>query len=608
MSEQLSNQIPPQQTRAKVLIVEDELVVAENIARNLSKQGYATVNIVDSGEEAIKQAQIMQPDVVLMDIMLQGEIDGIMAANILRKEMQLPIIYMTAYVDDQTLERAKQTEPYGYLVKPFKPYDLKTAIEIALHKYRQDRERQTHYTVQLEQAEIRISQLSECDPLTQLPRRKLLPAAFERMVDQLKLATLAKPASQRWIPVFSISLDRFSRIDQYLGYQVSDQTLQAIADRITHYLGTAGTVVRVNTSEFAMIAEPIDSKQQAESIAQELLDLIAEPFSIHDQKIFLTASIGIAFYPNDDEQLNALLQHSRCMMHDASQQGGNTYRVFNPVDSSQINQLALETDLYYALERQELVLHYQPKVDLQTGQITGAEALLRWQHPVHGMIPPAVFIPIAEETGLIDSIGVWVIRTACEQIRQWQQIGLPLIKVAVNLSLCQFKQPQFHQKIHQILSETQVNPEWLEVELTESTLIQDVDLVVHRLQLFKTLGLQIAIDDFGTGYSSLSHLNRFPFDTLKLDRSFVKDIHTNPKNRAIATAIISMSHQLNLKVVAEGVETLSELAFFSEHQCDEIQGYLFSQSLPAAEFANLMTRNKCLGAWLEQTEQINLSN
>lgn len=598
MSDHPSNQILLQQARAKVLIVEDELVVAENIARNLSKQGYVTVNIVDSGEEAIEQAKIMQPDVVLMDIMLQGEIDGIMAADILHKEMQLPVIYMTAYADDQTLERAKQTEPYGYLVKPFKPYDLKTTIEIALHKYQHDRELQAHYTVQLEQAESKLNLLSNRDPLTQLPRRKILPTAFERMAKQLKLLTDANPSTQLWIPVFSISLDRFPRIDQYLGYHVSDQILQAIADRISHYLGTTGTVVRVNTSEFVIVTESINSKLRAESMAQELLDLIATPFSINDQKIFLTASIGIAFYPNDNEQLDLLLRHSRCMMHSASQQGGNAYRIFSPPHSNQINQLALETDLYYALERQELMLHYQPKVDLQTGRITGAEALLRWQHPEHGMIPPAVFIPIAEETGLIESIGVWVLRTACEQIRQWQKTGIPSIKVAVNLSLCQFKQPQFHQQIHQILSETQVDPEWLEVELTESTLIQDVDLVVHRLQLFKTLGLQIAIDDFGTGYSSLSHLNRFPFDTLKLDRSFVKDIHTNPKNRAIATAIISMSHQLNLKVVAEGVETLSELAFFSEQQCDEIQGHLFSQSLPADEFADLMTSNKCLGSWI----------
>ena len=389
-----------------------------------------------------------------------------------------------------------------------------------------------------------------------------------------------------------------------LGYKVSDYLLQAITDRISACVGDRGMVARTDMSEFALITEPVDYKGQAESLAQDLLKAIAEPFLINEQEIFITASIGIALYPRDAEPADALLRRSRRIMHHTQQQGGNSYRFFNRLlRSDSIDRLALESDLHHALERQELKLHYQPKVNLRTGKVTGAEALLRWQHPRQGMISPAVFIPIAEESGLIESIGEWVFLKACEQIRDWQAAGIPSIKVAVNLSSCQFRQPQFHQQLRRILTETDINPMWLELELTESTLIQDVDVAMHRLQMLKTLGLQIAIDDFGTGYSSLSNLYRFPFDILKLDRSFVQDIHANPKNAAIATAIITMAHQLNLKVVAEGVETVNELAFLFEKQCDEIQGFLFSRALPADELAALLKSGKRMSALPERPER-----
>ncbi len=581
------------QLKAKVLIVEDELVVAENIARNLSKQGYIAIDIVDTGEEAIAIARSSRPDIILMDIMLQGEIDGIDAAAIIRQELKLPVVYMTAYTDDATLERAKQTEPYGYLVKPFKPYDLKTTIEIALQKHRSDSAMQADYQAQLEQAETKLNQLTHRDLLTQLPTWSVLQTAFEQHVENLRSSAFAEPPTASLIPVFCLGLDRFHRISNHWGYKVSDSLLQAITERITACIGESGIVARTDMNEFALIVNPVEYKGQAENIAQNLLKVIATPFLVNDQEIFITASIGIALYPRDADGADTLLRRSRRIMHHTQQQGGNSYRFFSRLlRSDSIDRLALESDLHHALERQELTLHYQPKVNLRTGKVTGAEALLRWRHPKQGMVSPAVFIPIAEESGLIEPIGEWVIQTACQQMRDWQLAKLPPTKIAVNLSNCQFSQPQFHQRIRQILSQTQINPIWLELELTESTLIQDVDLAMHRLQMLKALGLQIAIDDFGTGYSSLSNLYRFPFDILKLDRSFVQDIHANPKNAAIATAIITMAHQLNLKVVAEGVETVNELAFLFEKHCDEIQGFLFSQPLPADEFAALIKSGK----------------
>jgi diguanylate cyclase len=599
---QASVQELAEQPRATVLIVEDELVVAENIARNLGKQGYAAVDIVDSGEEAIAQARALRPDIILMDIMLQGEIDGITAAATIRQELNLPVVYMTAYADDQTLERAKLTEPYGYLVKPFKPYDLRTTLEIALQKYRTDSAIEAKYLAQLEQAESKLNQLTHRDLLTHLPTWTVLQNTFEQQVAGLKSSMAFASNQQCLIPVFCLGLDRFHRISNHWGYQVSDHLLQAITERLTCYIGTADRVARTDMSEFALIMDSIGHRSQAETLAHDLLKLVAEPFLVNNQEIFLTASIGIALYPRDTEQADTLLRRSRRVMHHVQQQGGNSYKFFSRLlRSDTIDRLALETDLHYALERQELSLQYQPKVNLRTGRITGAEALLRWHHPKQGMVSPAVFIPIAEETGLIEPIGEWVMKTACQQMQIWQQSGIAPLKIAVNLSVCQFSQPQFHQRIRQTLANAQINPQWLEVELTESTLIQDVDLAVHRLQLLKTLGLQIAIDDFGTGYSSLSNLYRFPFDILKLDRTFVQDIHTNPKNGAIATAIITMAHQLNLKVVAEGVETMSELAFLFEKQCDEIQGYLFSKPLPAAQFAELIQSDKRLNTIIQTT-------
>jgi diguanylate cyclase len=587
---------PDQPVKASVLIVEDELVVAENIAQNLSKQGYVAVDIVDSGEEAIAQACRTRPDIILMDIRLQGDMDGISAATAIQQQLDLPIIYMTAYADDATLNRAKQTAPYGYLVKPFRPYDLKTSIEIALQKHRSDRATQTQYLNQLAVTESRLNQLMYCDLLTKLPTWSVLQMSFEQQVKQLnQFRQAGNAAGQPLIPMFCLGIDRYHRISNHWGYQVSDSLLQDIGQRITEAVGTEAIVARTDLNEFALLLRPVAGKLDAETMASELLKRIAEPFWVNEQEIFLTASIGIALYPRDADQAETLLRRSRRVMHHAQQQGGNGYKFFNRLlRSDSIDRLALETDLHYALERQELLLHYQPKVNLRTGRITGAEALVRWQHPRQGMVSPAIFIPIAEESGLIESIGEWVLRMACQQLQDWQRSGMTPIKLAVNLSVCQFGQPHFHQRIRQILTETQIHPEYLEIELTESTLIQDVDLAVHRLRLLKTLGLQIAIDDFGTGYSSLSNLYRFPFDILKLDRSFVQDIHINPKNSAIATAIITMAHQLNLKVVAEGVETISELAFLFEKQCDEIQGYLFSKPLTAPQFADLVNSGKRL--------------
>lgn len=579
-------------TRTRVLIVEDELIAAENIARTLRQHGYDVVGITDSGEAAIQQSNLNQPDIVLMNIMPQGKIDGIVAAEQIRSLLGCPIIYITAYTDDSTLQRAKLTQPYGYLIKPFKPYDLKVSIEIALQRYQADRASQEQFQLQLQAAQRQLAQLIQQDPLTKLPNWISLQNQFDQLVHRMVIPNrCTQPGSALLIPVFCLSVDRLHRINHHWGHAASDRLLRAVAQRLTAFVQFQGIVARTDMNEFTLVLHPVKQDSRAAELAQTVLNIITQPFLIDDRELFITASLGATLYPRDGEQLEQLVQHCRTMMDRLRQQGGNRC-AFHSADVERgdviADQLTLETDLRYALKRRELHLVYQPRVSLTTGKITGGEALLRWQHPQWGSISPTQFIPLAEEAGMIESIGEWVLTTACQQLKSWHDAGLSQLRVAVNLSGRQLRQPHLHQRILQVLCDAYLNPRSLELELTESTLIEDVELAAQRLQTLKAIGVQIAIDDFGTGYSSLSLLHRFLFDILKLDRCFVRGIHCNRKNRAIATAIISMAHQLNLKLVAEGVETDAELGFLCEQCCDEMQGYLFSRPLSAANFETLL--------------------
>jgi EAL domain-containing protein (putative c-di-GMP-specific phosphodiesterase class I)/AmiR/NasT family two-component response regulator len=420
--------------KPKIMIVEDELIVAENIAQSLRRLGYQVSAVVNSGEDAIQTALATPPDIVLMDIILLGKIDGIEAASQIYLQLKIPVIYMTAYADQNTLERAKKTEPYGYLVKPFKPQDIQTTIEIAFYRYQVE---------------------------------KKIALYHENKLNKLQ------------------------------------------------------------------------------------------------------------------EQLKQLIRE---------QQKNATETVIQPDDKKS----DLATDLQYAIEREELQLYYQPQVNLKTGSVIGAEALLRWFHPQKGLISPADFIPIAEETGLIISIDEWVFTTACQQINSLHEIGFNSLKVAVNLSGEQFKTDNLNQRLLQILNKVDLPPQFIEIELTESTLVHDVELGIQNLQGLKALGITVSVDDFGTGYSSLSYLKHFTFDVLKIDRSFIQEIHQDIKQQAIVKAMISMAHQLNLRVIAEGVETEAELSFLQKNGCNAAQGYFMSKPLPWHKFKQFIQQSSVL--------------
>ncbi|MGL5192121.1 MAG: putative bifunctional diguanylate cyclase/phosphodiesterase, partial [Chroococcales cyanobacterium] len=445
------------------------------------------------------------------------------------------------------------------------------------------------------------------DHLTNLPNQLLVREQFDALRDR----TAQKGG---WIAILSLGLDRFKRINQTLGHDFGDRLLMEVAQRLSQCVRPGDILARLHTDQFAIVlasgsdngdrptlSVPRDyssistGKPMPEAIAQPILDRLTQPFCLESREIFITASIGISIYPQDGEDVDQLMKNAGVAMSYAKQLGGNQSQSYTPtLQSESLDDLTLETSLRYAVERQELQLYYQPIVGLESGKIVGAEALVRWHHPQQGMIPPVKFIPLAEQTGLIAPIGEWVLQTACNQTKSWQAEGLPPVRVAVNLSFRQFNQVDLSERLVRILDESGLDPTYLELELTESILVQNVELTIAKLNELKSMGVKISLDDFGTGYSSLSYLQQFPFDLLKIDRCFVQDINTNATNAALTHAIIQMAHSLNLKVIAEGVETREELAVLYENNCDNIQGYLFSRPVKAEEFKRMLKDGKRL--------------
>ncbi|WP_445246537.1 putative bifunctional diguanylate cyclase/phosphodiesterase [Microcoleus sp. OTE_8_concoct_300] len=546
----------------KILIVEDESIIAEDISDSLISLGYRITGMVYSGEEAIEAAAKFRPDLVLMDVNLQGEIDGITAAAEIRSRFQIPVVYLTAYADENTLRRVNATKPFGYIVKPFEEKNLHTTIQLALHRH-------------------------EYDSLTNLPNRSLLREQLNQVLEKQK----ELPAM---IPVITLSLDRINRINSTLGHDIGDSVLCKVAQRLSNCRENINIVARLEAAEFAIVIQPVTEKQDAAKIAQNILDIVAQPMIVKGSELYLTASIGISLSPSDASDGDQLLKNAYTAMYNSQQQGGNNYQFYMAkVANSSINIFTQETCLRNALKRSEFEVYYEPQIEIKTGKIIGAEALVRWNHPERGRVSPGEFIPMAEEMGLIAPLGEWVLETACRQTKAWQTQGLPPLRVAVNLSARQFEQKNLTERVSQILRETNLDPKCLELELTEGLILQDETAAHQAFTVWRDMGIRIAIDDFGTGYSSLSYPKRFPFDAIKIDKSFIRDLADDRQNAAITIAIIQMAHYMNMTVIAEGVENESELAFLCAHGCDEIQGYFFSPALPRDEFEALLKSDKC---------------
>lgn len=433
-------------------------------------------------------------------------------------------------------------------------------------------------------AQDRLAYLAQFDALTGLPNRNLY-------LDRLLQALRHTDCERRTVGVVFVDVDRFKSVNDKLGHSGGDEVLTQVALRLRECLRPADTVARLSGDEFALVLDQLARPEDASMVAERVILSLAKPFHVHGHEVYVSASLGISISPADGSNPDTLLKNADMAMHRAKQAGRNTYRFYLPdMNARAAARLQTETELRGALARQEFVLHYQPKADIRTGLISGFEALLRWNHPQRGLVLPNEFIPVLEETGLINDVGEWVVRQACGQIRAWRIEGLRPCPIAVNLSARQFNQNNLDSSIGKILESSQIDPSLLEFELTESVLMSDSEDAVQVLDNMKKYGVRLSVDDFGTGYSSLAYLKRFPLDALKIDRAFIRHITTDQGDATIAKAIINLAHSLKLKVVAEGVETQAQLDFLREHACDEMQGYLLARPMPAADCARAMNQ------------------
>ena len=392
-----------------------------------------------------------------------------------------------------------------------------------------------------------------------------------------------------------LDLDRFKTINDTLGHETGDALLKEVAKRLRECVRGGDTIARLGGDEFTVVLADVAHADDVARVAHKILQSVAMPFQISGKELFVTTSIGITLFPLDDDTPDGLLKNADVAMYQAKEAGRNSYRYFTvEMNVRALERLRLETSLRYALERDEFLLMYQPQINLKDGSLIGVEALIRWRHPESGLVSPAQFIPIAEETGLIGPIGEWVLRTACAQNKAWQNTGLPPVYVTVNVSARQLKQQNLVHLVTRTLKETGLAPEYLGLELTESMLIENVERTVAVLNELHALGISFSIDDFGTGYSSLSYLKRFPIDILKIDQSFMRGIPGNAEDTAIARAIIVMAHGLGIKTIAEGVETEAQFSFLRAHQCDGIQGFYFSPAVPAEAITRLLETKRTL--------------
>lgn len=446
------------------------------------------------------------------------------------------------------------------------------------------------------QAEAQIHFLAYYDQLTQLPNRQLFQ---DRVTQALALAKRHANIGA----LLLINLDRFQRINDTFGPTSGDQTLKEVAQRLLQCIRKTDSVTRqheqdtvtlsrLGGDEFTMLLTHLSSPQDATKVAQRILKILSDDYVLQDRRVVITASIGIALLGQDGQDVDGLLRNADAALRAAQEKGRNTYQFYSQsMNVALAERLSLESDLRKALEREEFLLHYQPQIDIRRWDIVGVEALIRWRHPERGMVSPASFIPLAEEIGLIGDIGKWVLRTACRQQVAWTSSGLNL-SIAVNLSAVQFHQSALIESIAGVIKETGADPHKLELELTESTAMQHAESAVAIFRQLKTMGFQLSIDDFGTGYSSLAYLKRFPIDTIKIDRTFVKDLGFDSEHAAIAIAIIAMAHGLKLRVLAEGVETQAQLDNLRGNHCDIIQGYFFSQPLPGELLEQLVRSHR----------------
>jgi diguanylate cyclase (GGDEF)-like protein len=548
----------------QVLVVDDDRSTRNSLRNTLQRDGFRVEEAAD-GAQALQMLKRMQPDVILMDAVMPV-MDGFTACarvQELPNGRAIPVLMITALEDNSSVERAFAAGASDYIPKP---------IHFAVLSQRVRR------IIEANQAEKRIRHLAYNDLLTGLPNRALF---MDQLGRRIELARVAGDA----VAVLFLDLDRFKNVNDTLGHDVGDRLLVAVAQRLRRSVRNADCVARLGGDEFTVVLAEVVGPNAAVTAAQNICRALSTPFQIDGHDIFVTTSVGISMYPHDATDVGTLLKHADTAMYRAKRTGSGFQFFEASMEHTISEHVRMENDLRRALERNEIEVFYQPQARVDNGRIVGAEALVRWRHPTRGMVSPAEFIPLAEETGLINPLGEWVLRTACAQMQEWMTAGLPSMRIAVNLSVKQLLQKNFAAIVEQVLADTGLPARLLELEITESTLMENAQDTLEALHRLRSLGVRLSIDDFGTGYSSLSYLKRFPVDIIKIDRSFVRDVPHDVDDAAIITGIIALAHSLRLDVVAEGVETEAQLRFLKEQSCDLLQGFYLSQAVPAEQFA-----------------------
>jgi len=623
---------------ARVLVIHNDSAVLETFQKSFAYDNDAVAGGGDVSLQLDAFAGDRRQSAFRVDLLLDGETACKRSMNTYRRGRP----YAVAFVDAQmthgwdslkTVTELRRIDPYIQLVicvdddgqsledlaicfgksvralilrRPFNKIDVLQMASALAEKWRLESERQTkshdlekrieertqHLQMALrerEAYEVELQHQATHDMLTGLPNRVLLHERITQLVSHARQTV-------QGIAVLFIDLDRFKSINDSFGHSVGDALLTAVASRLRSAVRDSDVVARLSGDEFVVVLSGISEKEDVENVAKKVLGEISRPYEVEQQALCITGSIGVSIYPRDGDTSDMLLRNADAAMYCAKDQTGNV-KFYNRELGAQVNEhMALESSLRQAVDHQEFEVYYQPQVDIKSGRINGVEALIRWRHPELGMISPDRFIPLAEETGLIVPIGEWVLRTACAQVKAWHVAGFSDLTVAVNFSAKQFQKNDLFDLVRRILDETKLGAEYLEIELTESLLMKDSDVTVQTLRQLKEMGAIMALDDFGTGYSSLSYLRRFPIDVVKIDCSFIRDVTNNVDDALLTKAIISMAKSLNLKTVAEGVETEGQLNFLKENQCDTIQGYYFSRPLPADDVTAMLFNKKHLPA------------
>jgi diguanylate cyclase (GGDEF)-like protein len=562
-----------------ILIIDDDEQIRSLLKCLLSSKADCTT--VGSGEDALAILKSINFNLVISDINMGG-ISGLdLVPQVLEQSPDTVVVMISGQQTIDFAIEAMRAGAFDYITKPLDLRHVETAVRRALAHHellKQKRRYEYHLEDLVKERTAEVEHLAYHDRLTDLPNRVLF-------ADRCNQALVIARRNQNLVAVMLMSIDRFKKVTESLGHAAGDAVLTEAAARLQRCITSGDTVARFEGDEFALLLTNVAETRDLAEIGRTITEVFKEPFHLGGQEVFVTTSMGISLFPFNGEDSSTILRNAVAALYRAKKLGGDNYQFYAAdMNAMALKRLALETSMRRAIQNDEFITYYQPVVNLASSEVVGFEALVRWQHPELGMLPPGKFIGLAEDTGLILDISAFVMRAACTQTRAWHDSGLGRLRIAVNVSARHFQQRDFLERLVKILDDTRLDPTCLELELTETSIMENTESAVKLLTQIRKLGVKVAIDDFGTGYSSLSYLKHLPIDTVKLDRSFVKGATTDPDDAALVMAIVTLAHHLKLRVIAEGVETDEQVAFLRLLRCDEAQGFLFGKPMPPEAF------------------------